>query len=63
MSKDGNLTHWWTKAGFALFAEVDDVFGYTKPGKIDVYAKPMSAAAGALWQLLDAFSDKHFWRT
>jgi len=27
---------------------VDDVFGYTKPGKIDVYAKPMSAAAGAV---------------
>jgi len=29
-------------------AEVDDVFGYSKPGKIDVYAKPMSAA-GATW--------------
>ena len=31
-------------------AEVDDVFGYSKPGKIDVYAKPMSAA-GATWRL------------
>mmetsp|Transcript_59589 Transcript_59589/g.72938 ORF Transcript_59589/g.72938 Transcript_59589/m.72938 type:complete len:530 (-) Transcript_59589:110-1699(-) len=26
---------------------VEDVFGYSKPGKIDVYAKPMSAAAAA----------------
>ena len=26
-------------------AQVDDVFGYSKPGKIDVYAKPMSTAA------------------
>lgn len=30
---------------------VDDVFGYSKPGKIDVYAKPMSAAGAVASRL------------
>eukprot|EP00435_Cladocopium_sp_Y103_P062515 s1151_g24.t1 len=37
---------------------VDDVFGYSKPGKIDVYAKPMSAAGAVASRLARATQQK-----